>query len=409
MFLAKTNNGKLKKIRFFSTLPKNLINISIASYFWSFSTLIIASILPIYMSEVLGASGVEIGILEGVAVSFSYFIRLFAGITSDYFRNRKVLIAIGSAFNVFTKILFALSGSVLSIFIARSLDRIVKGFRSSPTDAFIADISEKGKEASSFGFKQSVYTFGAVSGTIAAWYACQCSISYNMIFSISIIPAVTAFLIVQFGLTQPKIKKEINSRKVRLHWRDFSHFSSQFFILILFSSLLMLARFSTFFISIHARDLGCKVSNIPFIIVLFCLGSAIIAYPAGKLADKIGRYKLILFALFFLLSANTIFISTNSILSVFIGSILFGAHFGIIQGSLVSLISSSVQSDLRGSAYAIYYFTGGMALFLGNTNAGYLCDKFGTTGPFLGGLVISLVIMIFFIIFFYKKIFVNKI
>jgi MFS family permease len=381
-------------------ITRNLKYIAAASFFWSFSTLMVMALLPVYLSEVLGASKISIGFMEGIALALAFMMKLGAGIGSDYLKNRKALIAWGSFLNILTKGLFALCASAGAIFLVRTLDRMGKGLRSSPTDAFIADEMYREKGATSFGFKQSIYTLGGVTGALVAWGACGLGATYETIFILSMLPASIAFSFVYWGLKPSKVHYEPLNHRGRLHVSDFKHLPKTFFILLLFAFILMLARFSEAFVALYARDMTWPIAHIPFLVVAMDLSNACTAYPAGKLADRLGRKRVMGTAILCLVLANVCFLCFPSFLGIILGVILAGIHGGMMQGAFASLISLCVPPALRGSAYALYYFTAGIALLIGNTHAGFLCDTLGTTGPFIGGLCISGFLLIMFLVFF---------
>lgn len=52
-------------------------------------------LLPLFLTQTLGAGAASLGIIEGVAESSVSFFKLFSGVLSDRFRNRKTWIVAG--------------------------------------------------------------------------------------------------------------------------------------------------------------------------------------------------------------------------------------------------------------------------------------------------------------------------
>lgn len=146
---------------------KEIKAISWISFFWSSASLMVFAVLPVFLSEELGISHTQIGMIEGLAISSSFITKVFSGILSDYFRKRKPFILLGSFLSMLSKPMFALASSLSFILLARFMDRMSKGVRSAPTDAFIADISLQHEYSKSFSLRQSLYTLGAVLGHCA--------------------------------------------------------------------------------------------------------------------------------------------------------------------------------------------------------------------------------------------------
>lgn len=368
----------------------SLWGVSWMSFFWSTSSLMVFSLLPTFITEVLGASRSKLGMIEGVAISLAFFTKVFSGVVSDIFRSRKPLIALGSIMSVLVKLIFAASSGLSWIFAARSIDRLSKGIRSSPTDALIADISQKLHRGQSYGLRQSLYTSGAVVGSILATILVYLSDhNYRLIFLLSAIPGMIAILILLSLVKQPPVKDDV--KKDHAGWRlsDIKYLPKSFWSLLIVAFVLMLARFSEAFINIRAHDVGWPVHFLPLLIVGMDLVHAGIAYPIGRMANRNNLNTLLLRGILVLVVTNVVFITTQSVVGVAIASMLAGLHVGMTQGILSTLVAESTPAELRGTAFAIYYFSAGIAVLIGNTLAGKLSDLLGTTGCFVGGLAFT--------------------
>ena len=369
---------------------KGLWAISWICFFWSLSSLMVFAILPVFLIDVLGVSYIQAGAVEGIAYFAAFIFKVFSGIISDIFRNRKPLIFIGSVLTVLVKLLYFISNTFTLIFIARFVDRLSKGIRSSPTDALIADLSSSKNHGSDYGLRQTLYTLGAVAGALTAMILIQITENdYRFIFAASMIPSFIALLIVFFYIKQPPILGELKKPSLKWQLKDISYLPSTFWVILGISFVLMLARFSESFITYRAKSIGWSIETLPLLIVIMDLTHALLAYPAGKIADKVSRRQMLLFGILFLILTNIIFICTDTCWGVTIGTIFNGIHMGITQGLLAALIAEYSPSDLRGTAFALYYLSTGFAVLIGNTLAGFLADSLGTMGSFCGGFVFS--------------------
>ena len=97
----------------------------------------IHSLLPLFMVTTLGTSVLTVGIIEGLAESTVLIVKVFLGKISDYIGKRKSLALFGYGLGALTKPLFALASNSGLVLTARLLDRIGKGLRGAPRDAFI--------------------------------------------------------------------------------------------------------------------------------------------------------------------------------------------------------------------------------------------------------------------------------
>lgn len=73
----------------------NDISLGLVSFFTDFSTEMILSILPLSITNNLGASKAILGIIDGSADLINYIFGMIAGSISDKFRKRKIFILIG--------------------------------------------------------------------------------------------------------------------------------------------------------------------------------------------------------------------------------------------------------------------------------------------------------------------------
>lgn len=378
------------------TIKSGLWGISWMSFFWSASSLMVFALLPTFLTEELGASHTKLGVIEGVAIFIAFLSKFLSGVLSDIFRTRKPLIAIGSFFTIIVKVIFALATSISWIFVARSIDRLSKGIRSSPTDALIADLSPKSERGKSYGLRQSMYTMGAVVGSFsAATLMYFGSNNYRLIFMLSAIPATVAFIILLTIVKQPAIQNELKPKNSSWQVSDVKLLPASFWKLLFISFILMLARFSEAFIILRAKSVGWLIPLLPVLLIAMELVHAAAAYPMGKLSDRYTKKSLLLKGIMVLVITNFVFIQFSSVVGVLVAAMLAGLHMGMTQGLLSTLVAESTPAELRGTAFALYYLSSGTAVLIGNSLAGHLSDTFGTMGPFMGGIIFTSIASIF--------------
>jgi MFS family permease len=165
----------------------------------------------------------------------------------------------------------------------------------------------------------------------------------------------------------------------------------------------MFARFSEAFLNLRAKDLGWEIAHLPLLLVAYDLVCGAIAIPTGKWADRISRFKIFLLGIAVLIVTNMVIIGWSTKEGIFLGMVMAGLHMGMTQGLIAAMIAESTLKHLRGTAFALYYFTSGTAVLLGNTLAGRLSDTMGTSGAFWVGLFFSSLSLMYGTYIFYKK------
>jgi len=135
-------------------LPRIVFVLGIVSLFMDMSSEMIVPLMPIFLNDVLKASKVSIGLIEGVAESTASLLKVFSGWFSDRIGKRKPLVFWGYSLSVLSRPLLAGATSWIGVLIYRFTDRVGKGIRTSPRDALIADITESKNMGRAFGFQR---------------------------------------------------------------------------------------------------------------------------------------------------------------------------------------------------------------------------------------------------------------
>jgi MFS family permease len=366
-------------------IPRGVWVLGFVSLFMDVSSEMIHALLPVFLIGTLGVSATLLGLIEGFAEATAQIMKLFSGLISDRFGNRKGLALLGYGMAAAVKPLFPLATSATAVFAARVADRVGKGIRGSPRDALVADITPPELRGAAFGLRQSMDTVGAFIGPLAAvglmiayadnvrtvlWFACA--------------PALIAVAVLALGIREPKHvahgkkKPGFNSATAKL-------LGSNFWIVTLAGAIFMLARFSEAFLIIKASEVGLSVRYVPLVLVVMSLAYALTSYPVGVLSDRIGRRGLLLLGLAALLAADVVLGLATSLVPVFIGVILWGLHMGLTQGLLSALVADTAPTELRGTAFGIFSLVSGVVLLIASTLAGVLWDVAGSQATFLAG------------------------
>src|SRR5690242_15701386 len=129
-------------------IPGSVWALGLVSMFMDVSSEMIHALLPLYLVSVLGASTLTVGIIEGIAEATASITKIFSGALSDYLGRRKWLAALGYGIAALSKPVFPLATGIVTITLARFVDRVGKGIRGAPRDALIADLTPAGARGS---------------------------------------------------------------------------------------------------------------------------------------------------------------------------------------------------------------------------------------------------------------------
>ena len=358
------------------------------------SSELVHALLPVYMTVVLGASMVAVGVVEGIAEATASIVRLFSGTLSDRWRRRKPLVVLGYGLAALSKPLFPLAGTVALVAAARFMDRVGKGIRGAPRDALIADVTPEGARGAAYGLRQALDTVGALLGPLAA-------IGLMLVFTsdvrtvlwFAVIPALLSLGVLLIWVRDsPAAPASVSPKTGNLRWA--SKLPAAFWVAVSLGAVLTLARFSEAFLVIRAQELGVALALVPAVLVVMNLAYTAIAYPAGVAADRGHRRALLAWGLAALIAADLILASSSNPMWFFAAILLWGAHMGLTQGLLSTLVADAAPAELRGTAFGVFHLVSGIALLAASVLAGWLWASFGPAWTFYAGALFSAIALI---------------
>lgn len=370
----------------------NIIIAGIASMLTDISTEMVYPLLPLYLAS-LGTQPAILGLIEGIAESSASLVKLFSGRTSDRIQRRKLLVLAGYSSSTLGKLLLYLSGNWISVFLGRLIDRIGKGVRVAPRDAIIADASVEGTRGRAFGLHRAFDTIGATLGIaiaiflVSRWHGNPASRNYNQIFIISIIPALLGVFVL-FFLKEPRIKKTTSLPALRI--KNLPPPLRRFLFII---GMFAIGNSSNQFLLLRMNRLNWSTLSILFLYLLYNLSYATFAFPAGKIADRIGKRKMLSAGYLTYSAVYFGFALLNKGTSVTLPYILFiayGLFSALTEGMEKALISDIAPENQRASMLGLHAAITGLGILVASILAGTLWNLFGPQVPFIFSSVLGL-------------------
>ncbi len=378
-------------------IPRGVWILGFVSMFMDISSEMIHGVLPLFVVGTLGASATFLGLIEGVAEGTAQVSKLFSGVLSDRWRNRKNLALFGYGLAAVVKPLFPLATSLGAVFFARFADRIGKGIRGAPRDAMVADFTPIEQRGAAFGLRQSLDTIGAFVGPLIAvvliglW-----AFDLRTVLWVACVPALIAVLILALGIKEPTQAND-NHRKAGFDLSTAKNLGRPFWMVALLGAAVMLARFSEAFLVLRASDAKMAIAFVPLVMVVMSVVYSLSSYPAGVMSDRWGRKGLFAAGLIALIGADLVLAWAPSPFYVMVGVAIWGLHMGLTQGILSSLVADSAPADLRGSAYGVFALVSGVAALLASVVAGVVWDKAGQAPVFYIGAGFALFALVFLV------------
>ena len=379
-------------------MPKGVIALGFVSLFMDVSSEMIHSLLPLFMTKTLMVSALAVGVIEGLAESTAAIVKIFSGAISDWMGKRKPLLLAGYGLSTLTKPLFPVADSFVTVLFARFADRIGKGIRVAPRDAFIADVTPEKQRGSAYGLRQTMDTIGAFMGpALAILIMLVTAGNFRAVFALAIIPALIVMLIILFAIKE-SARHKAEKKPFPLKRSQLKLLPAAFWWISIFSAALTLARFSEAFLILRGDTVSLEPAYAPVILIVMNVVYAASAWPAGLLSDKIGKNGLLLAGIGALIAADIILAMTGSLYMLFFGCALWGLHMGLTQGILTAFVADQAPAHLRGTAFGMYNLLTGIALLLASVLAGWLWKNYGPGMTFEAGALFSAVSLAGFLV-----------
>ncbi|TWT42196.1 major facilitator superfamily transporter [Phycisphaerae bacterium RAS1] len=409
-------------------LPRTVILLGWVSFFADVSSEMVYSLIPLFVVGVLGVGATTMGGIEGAAALIVAFATAWAGWRSDLWR-RVPFVRVGYGLPVVGKALLAAATAWPMVLTGRLVDRLGKGLRSSPRDALIADATPAELRGRAFGLHRAMDTAGALVGVLLAaalmwWLAGTAEASatspaahsvrsddaraYRIVFGVAaglgLISLALTFMVRDSGSGDasrktaqtgecgrpahtggpddraggPEARTPHGASPMRpgfapAYWKTVG-------VMLLFS----LANSSDTFLLLRVRDVGVSAWGVVLAYALYNIVYAVLAYPAGALSDRLGRWRVIGvgWAVYTLVYAGFAWSDAASIWPLLA---LYGGYMALTDGVGKALVVDHAPKSRRGTALGVYHLASGLVSLLASVAAGVLWDRAGAAAMFLFG------------------------
>jgi MFS family permease len=354
-------------------LSPNVAALGYVSMLTAMSSAMIYGLLPVFMVRVLGISIASVGFIEGMAEAGNSLIKIVSGVASDWIGRRKPLVVFGYTLSAVIKTIFPVAGTVSAVLAARVIDRLGKGIRDAPRDAFLADLTAKEIRGGGFGLRLAIAITGFVVGLLIAIGLMKLGgDDFRLVFWIALIPAYLSIGVLLVAVKELPFNYDESQRWLPIRRSDIMALPAVFWWVIAIASLLSLARFSQAFLVLKAYNIGVDAAFVPIVLVVMHFVFSAAAYPFGVLADHLDRRLQLGIGTVILVGADVALANASTIWLTMLGAALWGLQLGVTQGLLGATIADVAPDRLRGTAFGIYDVAIGVGTFIASAGAGAL-------------------------------------
>jgi len=373
--------------RYFAGLSRNTFLLALSSLFSDISTEMLYPILPVFLTQVLHASGSIVGLVDGFAQATQNIVQGFSGAISDRLQRRKPIALVGYLLSAIAKPLMGLATIWEALLGARLLDRLGAGTRSAPRDALVASSVDERDRGRAFGLEGLGDNAGAFLGPLVALLLLYVlHFELRSMFYLAIIPGLLAFLMVLL-VTEQRVAVAAKS-KIDV---NLGQFPRRYWNYLVATALFVAGNSSNAFLILQTRDVGASLEITILIYAAFNLVAALISYPAGALSDRWGRRNILLAAIAVFFAAYLGFALTRNVLLIGALFVLYGLYQGAFRAVGKALASDLVPRHLRASGVGWYSTTVGLWQLVASVIAGSLWDRIGHAAVFYFGALFAAV------------------
>jgi len=369
-------------------MGSNVLALGFVSLFNDISSEMIYPLLPLFLTETLGASAAMLGVIEGIAETTASLLKLFSGWFSDKIHKRKALAVLGYAISTVTRPLIAIASTSWHILFVRFGDRVGKGVRTSPRDALLADSSDPAIRGKVFGFHRAMDHAGAVIGPLLATALLALTTSnYRTVFWLAVIPAGVGLLILILRVVENPQQSSL-TKPPQISLGNFER-PFQYYLGVVF--LFTLGNSTDAFLLLRARNLGVPVALIPTIWLVLSIVKMVSSTPGGSLSDKIGKKKVIALGWFVYALVYAGFALASEAWHAWALFAVYGLYFGFCEGTEKALVADLVNPEQRGTAYGMFHFAVGIGALPASIIMGLLWNTMGPAMAFGFGASLAVV------------------
>ena len=376
-------------------VSRTVVTLGIVSLLTDISSESVSAILPLYLTAVVGLSPVAYGLVDGLYQGVSSLVRIAAGWAADRTDRPQPVALAGYAMSAVARLGLIFAGGFGTISAAISLDRVGKGVRTAPRDAMIAASSDPAHLGRSFGVHRALDTIGATLGPLLAFVILwQITDGYDTVLVVSLgfavlgVATMACFVPFRTGAVRRVVPRPATRAKVR--WR--SALTPGLMRVTGVSGVLALLTVGDGFVYLALLETGGFAAQwFPVLYVGTNLAYLALAVPMGRLADRVGRAKVLVLG-HLPLAAAYLCAATGSgaLWTTCAAVLLLGVFYAATDGTLAAVAGQLVPETVRASGIATAQTAVALARLVAATGFGLL---WYAVGPRAAMLVVCTVLL----------------
>jgi MFS family permease len=360
-------------------------------------------LLPFFLTRVLGAGTVSLGIIEGAAEAVNSILKIASGRMADRSRSKRPLVLFGYSVSSIARPFIAITTSWTQVLIVRVLDRVGKGVRGAPRDAMLATWTTPTTRGKVYGFHRGMDHLGAVVGPVlASLFLLLYPDHYRTLFALTIIPGAIAVTLIFFVPEHDperrplSVEREGLSRASQIAGESVPPLQRsgplprEFAAFMLVLALFTLGNSTDAFLLLKLTDVAGSVRWIPLMWAALHVVKAIVSMAGGSWSDRIGRRAVIAIGWIVYAAVYAGFATSETLTALMAWFLIYGFYFGFTEGTEKALVADLAPADRRGFAFGIYTAVQGLGALAASVLFGMIWKTFGSAAAFGLGAALAL-------------------
>ena len=358
-------------------------------------------LLPFFLTSVLGATAVSLGLIEGAAEAVSSVLKVISGRLSDRWRRRKPIVMFGYSLSGAARPFISIAASWWMVFALRFVDRVGKGIRSAPRDAMLADFADHTNRGKVYGFHRAMDHTGAVVGPLLATaFLLAFPSRYRTLFALTAIPGAATVILLFWVKERKHPRVEMGSgailRNSKNDTRPLFHgpalaLPSPLKRYLIVLSIFTLGNSADAFLLLRLTEAAGGPQLIPLFWSVLHVVKMGASLAGGAASDRVGRRPLIAAGWMVYAVVYAGFAVSTTLWALLSWFFVYGIYYGCVEGTERALVADFARPAERGTAFGIYNAVSGIGALVASVVFGLIWNAFGAPAAFTSGAALALI------------------